>query len=206
MPETEFHADYEFLNRSERLTHEEILKVGRVAATLGASKIRLTGGEPLLRAELPKLIEMLAALPAIRDLAMTTNGVQLAQHVEELASAGLKRINISLDTLDAEKFQAITRRGVLPESGGTWLLPRLIGWAKASEIIFTGRTLSAADCLELGLVNRVVPDSELLPTARQLAAEIAANGPLAVRAAIFDITEETVRHLRDRKLILRAEP
>jgi enoyl-CoA hydratase/carnithine racemase len=78
---------------------------------------------------------------------------------------------------------AFTRRGVLPESGGTWLLPRLIGWSRAAEIIFTGRTLSAEQCLELGLVSRVVPDALLMKEARALAAEIAGNAPLAVQAA-----------------------
>jgi enoyl-CoA hydratase/carnithine racemase len=78
---------------------------------------------------------------------------------------------------------AFTRRGVLPESGGTWLLPRLIGWSRASEIIFTGRTLSAADCLELGLVSRVVPDELLAKETAALAQEIATSAPIAVRAA-----------------------
>ncbi|MBI1181234.1 MAG: enoyl-CoA hydratase/isomerase family protein [Alphaproteobacteria bacterium] len=78
---------------------------------------------------------------------------------------------------------AFTKRGLLPESGGTWILPRLLGWAKAAEVIFTGRTLGAADCLELGLANKVVPDAEVQDAARAMAAEIAANAPLAVRAA-----------------------
>jgi enoyl-CoA hydratase/carnithine racemase len=78
---------------------------------------------------------------------------------------------------------AFTRRGVLPESGGTWLLPRMLGWARAAEIIFTGRTLSAQQCLELGLVNRVVPHDSLTRETRALAEEIAASAPLAVRAA-----------------------
>ncbi len=83
----------------------------------------------------------------------------------------------------AKLAAAFTRRGVLPESGGTWILPRLVGWAKASEIIFTGRTLSAPECLELGLVNRIVPDDLLEKETRALADEIAANAPLAVRAS-----------------------
>jgi enoyl-CoA hydratase/carnithine racemase len=78
---------------------------------------------------------------------------------------------------------AFVKRGVVPESGGTWFLPRLLGWAKAAEIIFTGRTLSAAQCLELGLANEVVPDAELMTRARAVAAEIAANAPLAVQSA-----------------------
>jgi enoyl-CoA hydratase/carnithine racemase len=75
------------------------------------------------------------------------------------------------------------KRGILPESGGTWLLPRLLGWEEAATIIFTGRTLSAKDCVAKGLASAVVPDAELMPRARALAAEIAANAPLAVQAA-----------------------
>ncbi len=77
---------------------------------------------------------------------------------------------------------AFTKRGVLPESGGTWLLPRIVGWSKAAEIMFTGRTLEAPQLLEEGLVSQVVPADELMPAARALAAEIAANAPLAVQA------------------------
>jgi enoyl-CoA hydratase/carnithine racemase len=83
----------------------------------------------------------------------------------------------------AKLAAAFTRRGVLPESGGTWLLPRLVGWARASEIIFTGRTLDAAQCLELGLVNRVVAPEMLAKETRALAEEIATNAPLAVQAS-----------------------
>jgi enoyl-CoA hydratase/carnithine racemase len=78
---------------------------------------------------------------------------------------------------------AFVKRGVVPESGGTWLLPRLVGWSKAAELIFTGRTLSASDSLALGLASEVVPDAELLPRARAVAAEIAGNAPLAVQSA-----------------------
>ena len=83
----------------------------------------------------------------------------------------------------AKLAASYAKRGVLPESGGTWYLPRLLGWAKASEIMFTGRTLSAAQSLELGLVNSVVPDAEVMGAARALALEIAANAPLAIQAA-----------------------
>ena len=84
---------------------------------------------------------------------------------------------------DAKLSAAFTRRGVLPESGGTWILPRLIGWSRAAEIIFTGRTLSAAECLEMGLVSRVVPRDRVLDEARSIADDIATNAPLAVKAA-----------------------
>ena len=102
----------------------------------------------------------------------------------------------------AKLAAAFTKRGVLPESGGTWLLPRLVGYALAAEIAFTGRTLTAKECLEVGLVNRVVSDAELPTAARELALEIAANAPLAVRAtkrmmrmAETETFEQNVHHV-----------
>ena len=102
----------------------------------------------------------------------------------------------------AKLAAAFTKRGVLPESGGTWLLPRLVGYARAAEIAFTGRTLTAKECLEVGLVNRVVSDAELPTAARELALEIAANAPLAVRAtkrmmrmAETETFEQNVHHV-----------
>jgi len=83
----------------------------------------------------------------------------------------------------AKLSAAFTKRGLLPESGGTWLLPKIIGWSKAAELIFTGRTLTAAECLEWGLVSKVVPDKQLEEATGELAREIAANAPLAVQAA-----------------------
>ncbi len=90
-------------------------------------------------------------------------------------------IRIMADT--AKLAAAFTARGVLPESGGTWILPRLLGWSKAAELIFTGRTLSAAECLDMGLVSRVVPAADVGATAAALAREISKNAPLAVQAA-----------------------
>lgn len=83
----------------------------------------------------------------------------------------------------AKLAAAFTARGVVPESGGTWLLPRLIGWSKAAEIIFTGRTLLADECERLGLVSKVVPADQTLTAAQELAREIAGNAPLAVQAS-----------------------
>ncbi len=83
----------------------------------------------------------------------------------------------------AKMAAAFVKRGVVPESGGTWFLPRMIGWAKASELIFTGRTLSARECLDWGIANEVVRDADLMGRAREIAREIAANAPLAVQAA-----------------------
>jgi enoyl-CoA hydratase/carnithine racemase len=83
----------------------------------------------------------------------------------------------------AKLAAAFVKRGVVPESGGTWLLPRLLGWAKAAELVFTGRTLTAQDSLDLGLANQVVPDGEVAAAAQAMAREIAANAPLAVQAS-----------------------
>jgi len=83
----------------------------------------------------------------------------------------------------AKMAAAFTKRGIVPESGGTWILPRLIGWSRASEVIFTGRTLSAQESLDMGLVSHVVPDDQVAAAARALAREIAANAPLAVQAS-----------------------
>ena len=90
--------------------------------------------------------------------------------------------DIRIASRDAKLAAVFTRRGILPESGGAWLLPRLIGWEKAAEIAFAGRTLSAQEALETGLVSHVVDPDQLMPTTRQHAAEIAANAPLAVQA------------------------
>ena len=91
--------------------------------------------------------------------------------------------DIRLIADNAKLAAAFTARGVVPESGGTWILPRLIGWSKASEIIFTGKTLTAAECDEMGLVSRVVSNNELHTEAVAMAKQIAANAPLAVQAS-----------------------
>jgi cyclic pyranopterin phosphate synthase len=100
---------------SEILTYEEISTVVQVAAGLGISKIRLTGGEPLVRADLPKLVEMLSSIEGIGELSLTTNGVLLKKYALELKQAGLKRVNVSLDTLKTDRFRYITRCGELKE-------------------------------------------------------------------------------------------
>jgi cyclic pyranopterin phosphate synthase len=102
--------DYTWLPREELLTFEEITELAGVFTDLGVSRIRLTGGEPLLRRDLPVLVKMLAANPAITDLAVTTNGTLLAESADSLRAAGLGRLTISLDTLRPERFQALVRR------------------------------------------------------------------------------------------------
>lgn len=91
--------------------------------------------------------------------------------------------DIRIASEKAKLSAAYTARNLVPESGGTWLLPRIIGWSAAAELMFTARTLTAAESLEAGLVSKVVPAETLTDAARNLAGEIAANGPLAVRAA-----------------------
>jgi cyclic pyranopterin phosphate synthase len=100
-----------FRPRQELMTDEEILYLVRVGASLGVNKIRLTGGEPTIRPNLVELVREIAATPGIKDLAMTTNGILLDKLAQPLADAGLKRVNISIDTLDADKFHQITRWG-----------------------------------------------------------------------------------------------
>jgi cyclic pyranopterin phosphate synthase len=99
-----------FMDRGELLTFEEIARFVRAAVPLGIDKVRLTGGEPLMRRDLPRLVQLLAAIDGLRDIGLTTNGILLAEHAQALYDAGMRRINISLDTLDAERFRQITRR------------------------------------------------------------------------------------------------
>ena len=98
---------------SEILSFDEIAEIVRIGAELGLKKIRLTGGEPLVRKDLPTLVKMIAAIDGIEEIALTTNGIFLPQLAKPLKAAGLNRVNISLDTLDAEKFSKITRGGDL---------------------------------------------------------------------------------------------
>jgi cyclic pyranopterin phosphate synthase len=99
-----------FVERKQLLTFEEIERFVRVVVGLGVRKIRLTGGEPLVRRGLATLVEKLAATPGVEDLALTTNGILLCEQARSLYAAGLRRINIHLDTLDPDRFRAITRR------------------------------------------------------------------------------------------------
>jgi cyclic pyranopterin phosphate synthase len=111
MPEEQ----YVWLPRADILDFEEISRLVDVFTELGVDKLRLTGGEPLLRHELPKLVRMLAEKPPIRDLALTTNGILLADQAKALRDAGLHRITVSLDTLRPDRFVALTRRDVLDQ-------------------------------------------------------------------------------------------
>ncbi|RCV89440.1 GTP 3',8-cyclase MoaA [Billgrantia montanilacus] len=102
-----------FLPRAQVLTLEELGMVARAFVEMGVEKVRLTGGEPLVRRDIGRLVEDIGCLPGLRDFAMTTNGAGLVKHAHRLREAGLKRLNISLDTLDAERFRQLTRTGDL---------------------------------------------------------------------------------------------
>jgi len=106
MPEEE----YAWLPRADILTFEETAQVIAAFADIGVDKVRFTGGEPLLRKDLARLVKMIAAEPRIRDLAITTNGILLAQEAQALRDAGIHRVTVSLDTLEPERFRALTRR------------------------------------------------------------------------------------------------
>jgi cyclic pyranopterin phosphate synthase len=112
MPKEVFGSSYRFLGRSEVLTFEEIERVARAFVDNGVTKIRLTGGEPLVRRDIERLVERLATIDGVDDLTMTTNGVLLPQKAQSLADAGLDRVTVSLDALDDPTFQAMNDVGV----------------------------------------------------------------------------------------------
>jgi len=155
MPEPE----YVWLPREDILHFEEIETLVDVFLGLGVSKVRLTGGEPLLRRDLPDLITRLASRPAIRDLAMTSNGVLLEQHAAALRAAGLHRLTVSLDTLERSRFQALTRNDSLD---------RVIAGINTAAPLFPGLKIDT-------VVIRGVNDDELVPLiefARERNAEV----------------------------------
>ena len=119
MPEVEFNEDYQFLTREQRLTHDEIFRVARIGVGLGITKLRITGGEPLLDKKVVSLISRLAKLEGVEDLALTTNGALLAPIANELAEAGLHRVTISLDSMDEKVFRTMSgNRGDLDKVWG----------------------------------------------------------------------------------------
>lgn len=115
MPKEVFGDDYVFLPKDELLSFEEIERLAKVFAGLGVKKLRLTGGEPLMRRDLPKLVEKLLAIDGIEDIGLTTNGVLLRQYAQPLYDAGLRRLNMSLDALNPEIFGKMNGRGIKPE-------------------------------------------------------------------------------------------
>jgi len=116
MPESKYPADYRFLAKQQKLSHQEILTVAGAAVRLGVTKLRLTGGEPLLDKKVAGLVQQLSKLRGVEDLALTTNATLLAPVAGELAAAGLHRVTVSLDSLDPQVFRAMSgNRGDLPK-------------------------------------------------------------------------------------------
>jgi cyclic pyranopterin phosphate synthase len=124
MPKEQFHEHYRFLKSQERLSFEEIVRLARLFAGLGVRKLRLTGGEPLLRTNLADLVGDLTDVPGIDDIALTTNGVLLGQHAVDLHANGLRRVTVSLDTLDRDVFARM--------SGGFGALDQVLGGIEAA--------------------------------------------------------------------------
>lgn len=132
--------EYKWIERAEVLTFEEIERVARIGIDLGVEKIRLTGGEPLVRRDLERLIARLSRLQGLKDLTLTTNGALLEEQAYALAEAGLRRINVSLDTLNPNRFHEITKRGRLEDVlGGIAAAHRAgMGPIKVNAVVIRG--------------------------------------------------------------------
>ncbi|TPW34213.1 GTP 3',8-cyclase MoaA [Oecophyllibacter saccharovorans] len=153
MPESTFPEDFRFLPPAERLSFDEIVRLARAAIPLGVTKLRLTGGEPLLRPQLPELVARLAALPGIEDVALTTNGVLLDRQAQALRAAGLHRVTVSIDALDPKVFARMSgNRGSVAAV--------LAGIEAARQAGFPGGVKLNA------VVQRGVNDSEIVSLAR----------------------------------------
>ncbi len=151
MPVEVFGAGHAFMPREELLTYEEIVRLVRLLIPLGVEKIRLTGGEPLLRRGLDDLVAMLAAVDGVKDLAITTNGVLLAHHAEALALAGLDRVTVSLDAMDPEIFARMNGVGAKVE--------RVIAGINCAKTFGLRVKVNA-------VIQRGVNEGEILPLAR----------------------------------------
>ena len=151
MPAELFGPDFAFLPKEELLSFEELERIARIFINLGVEKIRLTGGEPLLRKDLPVLVEKLGSINGLKDIALTTNGVLLPKYAQELKNAGLKRVNISLDSLKDELFGEINGRNVTTK-------PVLEG-IKAAQEAGLGIKINM-------VVKKGLNDSEIIPMAQ----------------------------------------
>ena len=145
-----------FLDRDALLTFEEIAHFVSVATVLGVDKVRLTGGEPLLRRDMHRLVALIAAIPGVRDLGLTTNGILLAEQAQRLYDAGLRRLNVSLDTLDEQRFRALTRRDGLDRV--------LAGLGAARHVGFSSIKVNA-------VIIRGINEQDVVPLARRARAE-----------------------------------
>ncbi|HEX4618327.1 MAG TPA: GTP 3',8-cyclase MoaA, partial [Steroidobacteraceae bacterium] len=196
MPRETYHEKYRFLGSHERLSFDEIVRVARLFVQLGVRKLRLTGGEPLLRANLSELVGDLTAIPAVDDVALTTNGVLLARHASELKAAGLKRITVSLDSLDPAVFARMSggfgspaevldgiehaRRAGLEPIKINAVVQRGVNDHTVLELIerFRGSGVIVRFIEYMDVGSRNDWRSELVVPSKELAARIAARWPL----------------------------
>jgi len=197
MPRETFHERYRFLGSHERLSFDEIVRLARLFVQLGVRKLRLTGGEPLLRTNLPDLIGDLTAIPGVEDVALTTNGVLLARYAGELKAAGLKRVTVSLDSLDDAVFARMSggfggvaevldgieaaRRAELTPVKVNAVVQRGVNDHTALGLVErfrgTGVIVRFIEYMDVG--NRNHWSSDLVVPSRELAAQIGARWPLA---------------------------
>jgi GTP 3',8-cyclase len=196
MPKEQFHENYKFLKSQERLSFEEILRLARLFARLGVRKLRLTGGEPLLRANLADLIGDLTAIRGIEDIALTTNGVLLGQHAVDLRANGLQRVTVSLDTLDPEVFtrmsggfsaldqvlsgiDAAITAGLTPVKINT-VIERGVNDHTALDLVehFRGKPVIVRFIEFMDVGNRNAWRPEMVVPSRELAARVSARWPI----------------------------
>ena len=196
MPKEQFHENYQFLKSGERLSFDEIVRLTKLFTGLGVRKVRLTGGEPLLRANLADLVGDLTGIPGIEDIALTTNGVLLANHAVDLHANGLKRITVSLDSLDKEIFarlsggfgaldqvlagiDAAIAAGMTPVKINA-VIERGVNDHTASDLVkhFRGTPVIVRfiEFMDVGNRNRWRPD--MVVPSRELAAQINARWPM----------------------------
>ncbi len=152
--------------------------VGATSSTADASQIGSGGAAAVTAVALPRNAPPNVLFQMAKPTICAINGGAAGYGMDTALGC-----DIRIMAQSAKLAPAFVKRGIVPESGGTWYLPRLLGWSKAAEIIFSGRTLLADECLALGLASHVVPDAELMPRALALAVEIAGNAPLAVQSA-----------------------
>jgi GTP 3',8-cyclase len=198
MPRETYHERYRFLGSHERLSFEEIVRLTRLFVQLGVRKLRLTGGEPLLRANLPDLIGDLTDIPGVEDVALTTNGVLLSRYASELKAAGLRRVTVSLDSLDAEVFARMSggfggvtevlegiehaRRAELTPVKVNAVVQRGINDHTVLDLVErfrgTGVTVRFIEYMDVG--NRNHWSSELVVPSKELMERIGARWPLTI--------------------------
>jgi cyclic pyranopterin phosphate synthase len=140
--------EYVWIDRREILSFEEITRLAHLFVGLGVDKIRITGGEPLVRKDLHRLVGMLSSIEGVRDLCLTTNASLLAEQINDLVAGGLKRINVSIDTLDPEKFKQITKRGDLD---------------KVLEGVFAAKALGLHPIKINAVIERGLNDDDVIP-------------------------------------------